>query len=120
MRTLLVIVALILPCGLACVSKSKARAQAQAAFQAGQQQAGQLPMTNVVIVRGEVRMPVVPWVEDLTLARALVAADYSALADPREILIIRRGVAQRVDIRKLLSGAEDPLLEPGDIIEIWR
>src|ERR1035437_11017856 len=64
-----------------CVSKSKADARARAAFIAGQQQAvarmqqiqGQGPS---VTINGEVRNRVVPWTEGLTLAKAVVAADY--------------------------------------------
>ena len=81
-----------------CVSKSKADAQARAAYLAGQQQAmmrmqqaqtqGQGPC---VTVNGEVRNHVVPWTEGLTLAKALVAADYLGTADPGQIIIVHNG-----------------------------
>ena len=44
-----------------------------------------------VLVRGDVKNQVIPWTEDLTLARAIVAADYQSVFDPRTILVIRQG-----------------------------
>jgi molybdopterin converting factor small subunit len=107
-----------------CVSKSKADAKARAAFLAGQQQAvmrvqqaqtqGQGPS---VTVNGEVRNHVVPWTEGLTLANALVAADYLGAADPGQILIVHNGRATRVEAKQLLSGVDIPL-QPGDIVQL--
>ena len=107
-----------------CVSKSKADAKARAAFLAGQQQAvmrvqqaqtqGQGPS---VTVNGEVRNHVVPWTEGLTLAKALVAADYLGAADPGQILIVHNGRATRVEPKQLLSGVDIPL-QPGDIVQL--
>jgi len=116
---------LIVPLVLAgCVSKSKADAQARAAFFAGQRQAMQMvqqaqirgPSVTVV---GEVSNPMIPWTAELTLAKALVAADYHGAADPSEILIERQGKAISYDPKKLLGG-EDVPLEPNDIVEIRR
>src|ERR1039457_3365775 len=67
-----------------CVSKSKADARARAAFMAGQQQAlvrMQQTLAPSVTVNGEVRNRVVPWTEGMTLAKALVAADYYGAKD---------------------------------------
>ena len=107
-----------------CVSKSKAKAQARAAYLAGQQQAmirmqqaqmqGQGPC---VTVNGEVRNHVVPWAEGMTLAKALVAADYSGAAEPSQILIVHNGIATRVQPGQLLSGVDIPL-QPGDIVQL--
>ena len=107
-----------------CVSKSKADAKARAAYLAGQQQAimrvqqaqtqGQGPS---VTVNGEVRNHVVPWTEGLTLAKALVAADYLGAADPGQILIVHNGRATRVEAKQLLSGVDIPL-QPGDIVQL--
>src|SRR5437667_12054051 len=76
-----------------CTTKSNAKAQARAAYAAGQQQALErvLQSRNSVTVIGAVRNPLVPWTEDLTLAKALVAADYYARGNPREIIIVRNG-----------------------------
>src|ERR1019366_7118908 len=75
-----------------CVSKSKANAQARKAYIAGQQETmvrmqqmqtqGQGPC---VTVNGDVRNHVVPWTEGMTLAKALVAADYLGAADPAQV-----------------------------------
>jgi hypothetical protein len=73
-----------------------------------------------VYFRGYVRKPVVTWKEDLTLAKAILEAEYTGQWDPRLITITRRGQVFRVNPRRLLSGLEDPALEPGDIIEVQR
>jgi hypothetical protein len=121
-----------LPCGLlllsvalvfsGCVSKAKAKAQAHAAFVAGQQDAIRrmsLTQNPTVTINGEVRNAAVPWIEGLTLAKAIVAAEYYGKSDPTDIIIVRAGVATRVDMRKLLAG-EDLPLSPGDIVELRR
>jgi hypothetical protein len=107
-----------------CVSKSKANAQARKAYIAGQQETmvrmqqmqtqGQGPC---VTVNGEVRNHVVPWTEGMTLAKALVAADYLGAADPAQIIILRNGVGKRVEPRQLLSGVDIPL-QPGDVVHL--
>ena len=107
-----------------CVSKSKADAKARAAFLAGQQQAimrlqqaqmqGQGPC---VTVNGEVRNHVVPWTEGMTLAKAVLAADYFGAADPNQILIVHNGLATSVEPSQLLSGVDIPL-QPGDIVQL--
>ena len=107
-----------------CVSKSKADARARAAFIAGQQQAmtrmqqvqtqGQGPC---VTVNGEVRNRIIPWTEGLTLARAVVAADYYGAKDPGELFIVHNGTASRLDPKQLLSGVDIPL-QPGDVVQL--
>jgi hypothetical protein len=47
----------------------------------------------------------------------LISAQYTVRGDPREIILIRKGVASRIDPRKLLSG-EDVPLQAGDIIQV--
>jgi hypothetical protein len=104
-----------------CVSKSKAAAQAREAFFAGQREAEQRmqrqPQIPNVTILGEVRNHTVPWTEDLTLARALIAAGYSGRADPTDIVIIRNGQGTQVAPQKLLSG-EDVPLQAGDVVTI--
>jgi len=107
-----------------CVSKSKADAQARAAYLAGQQQAMtrmQLNQTQgqgpCVTVNGEVRNRVVLWTQDLTLAKAVLAADYYGAKDPGQIIVVHNGIANRVDPKQLLTGADIPL-QPGDIVQL--
>ena len=102
-----------------CTTNSNAKAQAQSAYAAGQQQALEraLQARNSVTVLGPVRNPLVPWTEDLTLAKALVAADYYAKTNPREILIVRQGRALPVDVNHLLGGEDIPL-QAGDVVNI--
>jgi hypothetical protein len=107
-----------------CVTKSKANAQARAAFIAGQQQAwarmqqaqaqGQGPS---VTINGQVRNSIVPWATGLTLAKALVVADYYGTAEPGQIIIVHNGIATRVDPKQLLTGVDIPL-QPGDIVQL--
>lgn len=103
-----------------CVSKSKAKAQARAAFIAGQQQAMarmQQAQGPSVTVNGEVRNHVVPWTQGLTLAQAIVAAEYCGAKDPSQMIIVHNGVATRLDPRQLLTGTDIPL-QSGDIIQL--
>jgi len=108
------------PLFVSCVSKSKAQAQARAAFLAGQQQAAMMSQQTrlqgpTVTVLGEVKNAVVPWTIDLTLAKAVVAADYYGQTDPTEIVIKRNGQEQRYEAKRLLGGDDVPL-EPSDVI----
>src|SRR5712671_3064226 len=79
-----------------CTSRGRASAEARAAFAAGQQrglqQAQQLqhPGPNVTVA-GPVKYTVIPWNDELTVARAIIAAEYLGNADPREIVILRSG-----------------------------
>jgi hypothetical protein len=113
--------ACLLALGLAgCVSKSKADAKARNAFAAGEQRAMmrmQQTQTPHVTVNGAVRNPLLPWTEDLTVAKAIVAAGYFGAKEPKEIFVVRKGQALRVDPKQLLSG-NDPPLESGDVLEL--
>ncbi|MBI3851765.1 MAG: hypothetical protein HY298_16040 [Verrucomicrobia bacterium] len=104
-----------------CTTNSKAKAQARTAFLLGQQQAlaqqQQGPVVNFV---GMARNRIVPWSEEMTLTKALVAAEYQGFSDPRVITIIRNGQRFQVNVKQLLKGREDPPLEPGDTIEIQQ
>jgi hypothetical protein len=105
-----------------CVTKSKAKAEAQAAYFAGQQQAimrMSQPHQPVVTFIGPVRNPSVLWSQDLTLAKAIVAAGYEAKADPKQIMIVRNGQAMPVDPKKLLEGEDIPLVA-GDLVQIGQ
>ena len=78
--------------------------------------AGQRP---TVFVRGDVRYPAIPWTEDLSVARAILAAEYNALFDPQRIFVVRQGQSYEINPRDLLRG-DDFALEPGDLIVIER
>jgi hypothetical protein len=103
-----------------CTTKSKANAETQAAYLAGQKAA----FANIaaaqrtsVVVTGPVQNPEVQWTEGLTLAQALVAANYTGDDNPKEIILLRQGVVTRIDPKDLLRGNDVPL-EPGDTITI--
>jgi hypothetical protein len=105
-----------------CVTKAKAKADARAAYAAGQQETLRrltLARSPTVTINGEVRNPIVPWTEDLTLAKAIVAAEYCGHSDPGDVIIVRAGQATRVDLKQLLAGQDVPL-QPGDIVELRR
>jgi hypothetical protein len=103
-----------------CTTKSSAKANAQAAYLAGQnaalrqQQASQSPGVTVV---GPVQNPQVPWVAGLTLAQAIATANYLDSHEPKEIIITRQGESAKLDPKLLLNGVAVPL-EPGDVIEL--
>jgi protein involved in polysaccharide export with SLBB domain len=105
-------------CG--CVTKSQARAQVQAAYLAGQNDAlakmAADQRTSVFIV-GPVQKSEVPWVEGLTLAQAIATANYTSIHNPKEITITRQGEQARINPKDLLNGHVVPL-EPGDTITI--
>jgi len=102
-----------------CVTRTKAKAEARAAYVAGQQQALEraLRSRNSVTIIGPVRNPLLTWTEDLTLAKAIIAAKYYARGDPREIVIVRNGQPLTVDPKELLAG-EDVPLQAADVINI--
>jgi hypothetical protein len=103
-----------------CTTKAKANAQARAAFAAGQQQAlmrMQQTQNPSVTVHGAVRNPLIPWTEEMTVAKAIISAVYFGPKDPQEIIIVRQGHAFHVDPKQLLNGT-DPPLQSGDILEL--
>jgi hypothetical protein len=73
----------------------------------------------IVQVRGDVRNHIIPWSEDLTLAGALVEANYIGRLDPLSVTVTRGRKVQRFSSYRLLSGA-DMFLQPGDVIDIHR
>jgi hypothetical protein len=74
----------------------------------------------VVWVRGDVKNRAVTWDEELTLSRAIAAAEYKGLWDPHAISILRAGQTYKVDPRDLLRQRDDPILHPGDVVVIER
>ncbi|MEI9863179.1 MAG: hypothetical protein WDN00_01190 [Limisphaerales bacterium] len=114
----LVILTLMPLCG--CVTKSKARADARAAYVAGQRDAyasiAVAQDTNIK-VNGPVQNSNVPWVEGMTLAQAIATANYTGRGRPEEIILLRRGESATIDPRDLLNGHDVPL-EPGDAITL--
>jgi len=103
-----------------CTTRSKARAQEQAAFLAGQnaelrqQQQSQTPSVTIV---GPVQNPQVPWVAGLTLTQAIATANYLDARAPKQIIITRDGESTTLDPNVLLNGAVVPL-EAGDVVEL--
>jgi len=60
----------------------------------------------------------VPWKEDLTVANAILTAEYLGARDPVSISVRRQGERFFVSPTRLLQGLVDPWLEPGDILEL--
>jgi hypothetical protein len=112
---------LLVLCLAGCVSRKQADLQAREAYLAGQAQATkqwQAEHPPEVIVQGPVRNRVVPWTEGLTLAKAIVDADYTGFMNPVLVRVIRDG--QMIDEMKgsdLLHGRDVPL-KPGDVVDI--
>ena len=104
-------------CG--CVTRAQARAQAQAAYLAGQndalaKMAGQ---GQGIVIVGPVEHPNVPWVEGMTLSQAIATANYTSIHNPKTIIITRQGEQAVISPKVLLNGHVVPL-EPGDTITI--
>jgi len=117
---LLSAILLLLLCLTGCVSKSKAKQNARAAYVEGQQKAlaEQQAQQPAVWFRGDIQNPRVPWTEGLTLSQALLSAHYTWNWNPRLITVTRNGEVYTVNAKLLLRGVDDPVLEPGDVIEV--
>ena len=99
-----------------CVSKSTEIARARAAYLAGQSAAARDAETQTnIIVLGDVQNHQVPWTDGMTLARAIVAANYGGLHAPHQIILQRQGQQAEIDPKALLRGGTVQL-EPGDVI----
>src|SRR5688572_18802872 len=70
-----------------------------------------------VLVKGNVKYPVIPWTEDLNVAKAILTAEYQGVRDPLTIIIRRQGDRIFVSPKRLVQGIVNPWLEPGDILE---
>jgi hypothetical protein len=114
---------LALPFLCGCVSKHKAQMEARQAYMVGQQQAmaqqANQPQTTIlaVSVSGKVTNHIILWSEDLTLAKAIVEANYIGLFNPKLIRVTRPGETIDVDPNDLLKGKDVPL-QVGDAIQI--
>jgi hypothetical protein len=100
-----------------CTSRSKARANAQNAFLAGQNAALRQQQAAGVTMVGPVQNPQVPWVVGLTLAQAVATANYIGAQEPKRIIITRQGESAALDAKVLFNGTDIPL-EIGDVIEL--
>ena len=94
-------------------------AAAQIQMQQAQTQQPMIPPSGDPQIRvlGSVKNPVLIWSEGLTLARALVLADYQRNNPPSAITIYRNNQPLRIDPQTILGGADYPLF-PGDLIYI--
>ena len=119
MRHLLICVVLALV-ATSCVTKSGARREAQKTLFESQQREAmeQQQREPAVWFRGDIRHPRVPWREDLTLVEALDSAHYTRDQNPHVLTVTRKGEVFKVDVRRLLRGQDNPVLEPNDIIDV--
>src|SRR5882757_8812866 len=77
-----------------CETKKAADARARAAYLAGVKQGQAIEKTaNTIWMIGNVKNALIPWTEDLTLAKAIVAAEYQGTADPGQIVVRHDGEA---------------------------
>lgn len=120
MKILIPFIALVLSTIAGCTTRSKARAEAQAAYQAGQEHTfARVEEARRINIRfiGPVRHAEIIWADGLTLARAIAAADYWDARDPKLIMIVRQRERLTIPPRELLNGKDWPL-EPGDTVEM--
>ncbi len=73
-----------------------------------------------IYFRGAVQKPVVAWREDLTLAEGLLEAGYASTFSPHAIRVTRAGRSYNIDVQRLLRGTDNPVLLPGDVVEVFR
>jgi ABC-type Fe3+-hydroxamate transport system substrate-binding protein len=125
-RNLFVILLLAAVVTSGCTTKSKARADAQTAFYAGQaralsdQLATKTPPPappNTVSIIGPVQVSALIWTSDLTLVKTIVAAEYIPAGEPSRITIFRSGQRISVNAATLLNGDDVPIL-PRDVVEL--
>jgi hypothetical protein len=103
-----------------CTTRATAEAQTRAAYLAGENAAlerEQASQRTGIVVLGQVQTHEVPWVAGLTLAQALVTANYNGFGNPKRIILIRQGQHTVISARDLLNGQDMPL-QPGDMIQI--
>jgi hypothetical protein len=105
-----------------CANKERQRAEMFKAFAAGEEHARQEQQAKQpkVSFRGPVKNPMVPWSEGLMLTKALAAAEYTGLASPRNIMLMRQGQVYQINPRRLATGQDDVELQAGDVIELVR
>ncbi|HEX3890126.1 MAG TPA: hypothetical protein VHX90_04675 [Verrucomicrobiae bacterium] len=103
-----------------CTTRSQAKADARMAYLAGQKDAyasmARSQRTSIVVI-GQVQNREIPWTDGMTLAQAIVAANYTGHGNPTEIILLRRGESASIDPADLLRGHDVPL-EPGDTITL--
>jgi hypothetical protein len=75
------------------------------------------PMAAVMFT-GDVKMQLVQWVEGITLAEALLMAQYTGSWDPHTITVTRNGIRYNINVRKFLRGEDNPELQAGDTVEV--
>jgi hypothetical protein len=92
-------------------------AAAQMQMQQHQMQQPVIPPSGDPQVRilGPVKNSVLVWSEGLSLARALVLAEYQRNSAPSSITIYRNNQPLQIDPQAVLNGADFPLF-PGDIV----
>jgi hypothetical protein len=109
-----------------CASKSTTKLREENAYLRGQldaaerQRQQQLQQQPTVFFTGLVRQTRVPWREGMTLSQGLAQAQFTGTSDPSTLRILRTGQIHTVDVRRLLRGQEDPVLEVNDVVEVTR
>lgn len=120
MKVLVAFITFVLLAASGCTTRSKARAEAQAAYQAGQEQTfarvEEARRINIRVI-GPVHHAEIIWADGLTLAKAIAAADYWDARDPQVVMIVRQRERINISPRDLLNGKDWPL-EPGDTVEM--
>jgi hypothetical protein len=108
-----------LTAGAGCTSSSKARAQADAAYRAGQQQAvrNEEARKRGITFTGPISNSLIPWTEGLTLAQAIAAAAWNAKTDPRLIILTRGAEIVTMTPQQALEAADEPM-QPGDHVDM--
>ncbi len=117
LANILLLAAIFLLCG--CVTESASELRSRNAYERGRASAVQpAPVSVAVTVIGPVRHRSILWTDGLTLARAIIGAEYLLEKDPSAIFLTRGAQTMQFTAAQLLGGNEGPVLMPGDVIEV--
>jgi hypothetical protein len=105
--------------GTGCTSSARSRAQADAAFRAGQEQSlrNEEARKRGIAFTGPVRSSLVPWTEGMTLGQAIAAAGWNTKGDPRLIILTRGTEVVTMTPQQALEAAVEPV-HPGDHVDM--
>mgnify|MGYP001171167289 FL=1 len=103
-----------------CTTRSAANKKASETFMQGQIAAKSQSQQQIITVKGDVMNSVIPYTKDMTLAKALIAARWSGIRDPKYITITRGEESYKIKASDFFTAGEDLPLEPGDVIILER
>lgn len=122
MMQLIIAILILALAATGCTTSANARAEAQKAYLAGENDAMhrmQTPGMQItgITVLGSVQNTYVAWVAGITVAQAIATANYVGPQPPSEIIINSQGQETVINASDLDRAAQTTL-QPGDIITL--